>query len=331
MNAPDTDSTAALAAAIAAADRAAIAQALNLLDDRRPVAREQAAALLGLLQRDQDRAGGHLIGITGPPGAGKSTLSAALIRVWRRRGLRVAVLAVDPSSPLSGGALLGDRLRMQTSAEDDGVFVRSLSNRGQFGGLSAEVWPMSVVMLAGFDIVLIETVGVGQREVDVSRLCDTTCYVAQPGSGDSVQFLKAGILEVPHILVVNKADMGAVATRTLSELSSALKRTHPDGDWQVPVLATSAASDDGVEALADALEQHYQLLLSQQRLSQRRRHYQSYWLHKRLLEEFGSFGIERLGGEQQLLAQIESQPMNLYHQYQTLRQRLYTAFHDINS
>ena len=227
--------------------------------------------------------------------------------------------------------LLGDRLRMETSAEDDGVFVRSLSNRGQFGGLSAEVWPMSVVMLAGFDIVLIETVGVGQREVDVSRLCDTTCYVAQPGSGDSVQFLKAGILEVPHILVVNKADMGAVATRTLSELSSALKRTHPDGDWQVPVLATSAASDDGVEALADALEQHYQLLLSQQRLSQRRRHYQSYWLHKRLLEEFGSFGIERLGGEQQLLAQIESQPMNLYHQYQTLRQRLYTAFHDINS
>ena len=330
MNTTDADATAQFAAAIATGDRAAIARALNLLDDRRPQARRQAAALLTLLQLDQNTPGGHLIGITGPPGAGKSTLSAALIRVWRQRGLRVAVLAVDPSSPLSGGALLGDRLRMQTSAEDDGVFVRSLSNRGQFGGLSAEVWPMSIVMLAGFDIVLIETVGVGQREVDVARLCDTTCYVAQPGSGDSVQFLKAGILEVPHILVVNKADMGAVATRTHSELASALKRTHPDGNWQVPVLATSAASSDGVVALADALAQHYQLLQTEQRLAQRRKHYQSYWLHKRLLEEFGSFGIDRLGGEKHLLALIESQPMNLYEQYETLRQRLYNELNDID-
>ncbi len=165
-----------------------------------------------------------------------------MIAVWRQRGQRVGVLAVDPSSPISGGALLGDRLRMQTSADDDGVFVRSLASRGQFGGLSAEVWPMSLVMLAGFDIVLIETVGVGQREVDISRMCDTTCYVAQPGSGDSVQFLKAGILEVPHILVVNKADMGAVARRTLAELGAALHREHPDGHWQVPVLATSATT-----------------------------------------------------------------------------------------
>ncbi len=322
MSLPEADSPPACAAAIASGDRAAVANALNLLDDRRPAARREAAALLAHLQQHQDKPGGQLIGITGPPGAGKSTLSASLIRVWRRRGLRVAVLAVDPSSPISGGALLGDRLRMQTSAVDDGVFVRSLSNRGQFGGLSAEVWPMSIVMLAGFDMVLIETVGVGQREVDVARLCDTTCYVAQPGSGDSVQFLKAGILEVPHILVVNKSDMGAVATRTLSELESALHRTHPDGHWQVPVLATSAANGTGIEALADALEQHYRLLQSRNELVSRRRSYQSYWLHKRLLEEFGTAGVDRLGGEEQLLAELQAQDMNLFTQYETLRRRL---------
>ena len=323
MTMPETDAIADIAAAIARGERAAIAAALNLLDDRRLAARQKSAALLAYLQHDQNTAKGQLIGITGPPGAGKSTLIAALISVWRQRGLRVAVLAVDPSSPISGGALLGDRLRMQTSTEDDGVFIRSLSNRGQFGGLSAEVWPMSIVMLAGFDIVLIETVGVGQREVDVARLCDTTCYVAQPGSGDSVQFLKAGILEVPHILVVNKDDMGTVARRTLAELDSALNRTHPDGDWQVPVLSTSAANGTGIEKLADALEQHYQILLSNQQLTPRRKSYQSYWLHKRLLEEFGSFGIEKLGGEKHLLAELQAQDMNLFKQHEALRQRLY--------
>lgn len=322
MNLPEANAAAELAAAIAGGDRAAIAGALNLLDDRRPDARAKATALLAHLQRVQHEATGQLIGITGPPGAGKSTLSAALIRVWRQRGLRVAVLAVDPSSPISGGALLGDRVRMQTSADDDGVFVRSLSNRGQFGGLSAEVWPMSIVLLAGFDIVLIETVGVGQREVDVARLCDTTCYVAQPGSGDSVQFLKAGILEVPHVLVVNKQDMGAVARRTLAELQVALAREHPDGQWQVPVLATSASQGTGIEALADALADHHRQLQAQGQLTARRRGYQAFWLHKRLLEEFGTAGIERLGDEAALLAQLQSPDENPIEYYETLRRRL---------
>ena len=324
MHPPETFAITALATAIGRGERAALAEALNLLDDRRPAARGQAAELLRLLQHAQDNTRSQLIGITGPPGAGKSTLCAALITVWRQRGQRVGVLAVVPSSPLSGGAVLGDRLRMQTSADDDGVFVRSLATRGQFGGLSAEVWPMSLVMLAGFDVGLIETVGVGQREVDVSRLCDTTCYVAQPGSGDSVQFLKAGILEVPHILVVNKADMGAVAHRTLAELDAALHREHPDGHWQVPVLATSATHHSGIEALADVMEQHYAELQSQGQLAPRRRSYQAYWIHKRLQEEFGSFGIEQLGGEQALLAQLETQDLNLLDHYEVLRQGLYT-------
>jgi LAO/AO transport system kinase len=323
MSLPETTAIADLAAGIGRGDRAAIADALNLLDDRRKASRERATALLTHLQSAQTSPTGHLIGITGPPGAGKSTLSAALIAVWRQRGQRVGVLAVDPSSPISGGALLGDRLRMQTSAEDDGVFVRSLASRGQFGGLSAEVWPMSVVMLAGFDIVLIETVGVGQREVDISRLCDTTCYVAQPGSGDSVQFLKAGILEVPHVLVVNKEDMGAVARRTLAELSAALHREHPDGHWQVPVLATSATSGSGVEALADVMEQHYNELKSRDLLAPRRRSYEAYWIHKQLQEEFGSSGIDRLGGEKALLAQLQAPELNLQEHYESLRQRLH--------
>tara|TARA_R110002072_G_scaffold25932_5_gene86324 strand:- start:9416 stop:10423 length:1008 start_codon:yes stop_codon:yes gene_type:complete len=310
-----------LAAAIAKGKRAALAEALNLLDDRRPAARQQSAALLAHLQSEYSNTCSHLIGITGPPGVGKSSLSAALIAVWRQRGLRVGILAVDPSSPFSGGALLGDRVRMQTNSEDDGVFVRSLSSRGQFGGLSAEVWPMCIVMLAGFDIVLIETVGVGQREVDVSRLCDTTCYVAQPGSGDSVQFLKAGILEVPHILVVNKKDMGAVAQRTLSELGNALNAEHPDGQWQVPVLATSAMNGSGIEALADVMAHHHQSLQERKQLARRRRSYQAYWIHKRLEEEFGSFGIDKLGGEKALLEQLQSQDMDLFKQYDSLRQQ----------
>ena len=311
-----------LAAAVGRGDRSALAAALNLLDDQRPSARSIAGDLLAQLQLMEDFSHSHLIGITGPPGAGKSTLCAALIAVWRKRGLRIGVLAVDPSSPISGGALLGDRLRMQTSYEDDGVFVRSLSSRGQFGGLSAEVWPMSVVMLAAFDIVLIETVGVGQREADIARLCDTTCYVAQPGSGDSVQFLKAGILEVPHVLVVNKEDMGDVARRTSAELKAALNREHPDGHWEVPVLATSATKNVGIEALADVIHQHYDTLTKQQQLVSRRRRYQAYWIHKRLQEEFGSFGIEQLGGEQLLLAQLAENDVNLLQHYESLRAHL---------
>lgn len=316
----------ALATAVGKGERAALASALNLLDDKRKASRACAATFLSRLQAADSGAQSRLIGITGPPGAGKSSLTAALISVWRQRGLRVGVLAVDPSSPISGGALLGDRLRMKTSSDDDGVFVRSLACRGQFGGLSAEVWPMSLVMLAAFDITLIETVGVGQREIDISRMCDTTCYVAQPGSGDSVQFLKAGILEVPHILVVNKEDMGAVARRTLSELGAAMSREHSDGQWQVPVLSASATRGTGIEALADAMEQHHELLQAQNLLATRRQQYQAEWILKQLREEFGSFGVQRLGGEQHIAGQLQTQQLGLIEQYQRLRQTFYSHY-----
>jgi len=322
MNLGHLSHPADLAAAVKRGERGSIAAALNLLDDKREQSRHLAADFITRLQRGNETMQSHLIGITGPPGAGKSSLTAALISHWRKSGLSVGVLAVDPSSPISGGALLGDRLRMKTSSEDDGVFVRSLACRGEFGGLSAEVWPMSVVMVAAFDITLIETVGVGQREIDVSQLCDTTCYVAQPGSGDSVQFLKAGILEVPHILVVNKEDMGEVARRTLAELAFALCKEHPDGGWQVPVLSVSATHNLGIDALSAKLQEHHLHLVAHNILSERRLAYQAAWASKRLHQEFGSHGIDRLGGEQQLLTQLKDSELPIMEQHKLLRQQL---------
>jgi GTPase len=303
-----------LAAGVRSGERAKIAEALNLVDDARETSQQNAADLLTELQQF-DTSNTRLIGITGPPGVGKSSLTAALIKVWRERGLRVGVLAVDPSSPLSGGALLGDRLRMQCDETDNHVFVRSLSNRGQFGGLSPQVWPMCLVMMASFDVVLIETVGVGQREVDIANSCDTTCFIAQPGSGDSIQFLKAGVLEVPHLLVVNKQDMGAVAKRTLSELTGTVQGDHPDGDWQVVVLATSATRETGISELADAMERHHMHLLESGALQERRHQYQANWIVKRLEEEYGRKGIERIGGVERLLETLSNTPGNPLTQY----------------
>ncbi|MEM8561441.1 MAG: methylmalonyl Co-A mutase-associated GTPase MeaB [Pseudomonadota bacterium] len=315
----DSSQIADLVAGIKRRERACLAEALNLVDDRRPVAHEQAAKLLQELEQASLAAHSHLIGLTGPPGAGKSTLTAALISLWRQRGRRVGVLAVDPSSPISGGALLGDRLRMKISAGDDCVFIRSLASRGEYGGLSAEVWPMSLVMLAAFDVVLIETVGVGQREIDVASICDTTCYVAQPGSGDSIQFLKAGIMEVPHLLVVNKEDMGAVARRTLAELGTALGKAHADGNWEVPVLAASATVGSGIDEVADALLKHWETLIKTEQLVRRRRRSQARWIIKRIRDEFGSQGISRLGGEVELMQRISVQRRSLFEQHETLR------------
>lgn len=303
-------------------ERAAIATGLNILEDSRPHVQAQAGVLLTLLESLDEHCNSHLIGMTGPPGAGKSSLIAALITVWRERGQTVGVLAVDPTSPVSGGALLGDRLRMQVNTDDDGVFIRSLSDRGQFGGLSPQVWPLSLLMLKCFDIVVVETVGVGQREVDIASSSDTTCFVAQPGSGDSIQFLKAGILEVPHLLVVNKSDMGAVASRTLAELSGAISGEHPDGNWQTEVLAASATQGHGVTAVADALQRHHQAVVSGGLLRQRRQGYQAHWLLRRIEEQFGRAGVAQLGGDAVLLKEFENTPGNPLDQYHACVERL---------
>jgi LAO/AO transport system kinase len=318
----------ALAASVSEQDRSAVAKALNLLDDKRPEARQRAARLLAMLPRQRLYSSGHLVGLTGPPGVGKSSLTAALVRVWRKRGLTVGILAVDPSSPISGGALLGDRLRMLSGSLDAKVFIRSLACRGEFGGLSAEVWPMSLVMLAAFDIVLVETVGVGQKEIDVSKLTDTTCFVAQPASGDSIQFLKAGIMEVPHVLVVNKADVGVAARKTLSELRATLRAPSHAEDWRVPALAASATMGTGIEALVDSIEAHRAWLVVKDLLAPVRARFQAEWIIKRLLEEFGRFGIETLGGRARLLSRLIEAQGSPFEQYDALRHRLLAGWHE---
>jgi LAO/AO transport system ATPase len=230
---------------ILAGERRAIAHAISLADAEGPGADALAQLLAGHCGR------AHVVGVTGPPGAGKSTLVNALIVELRGRGKRIGVIAVDPSSPVSGGALLGDRVRMQAGALDDGVFIRSLASRGHLGGLSrSTASAIAVLDAGGYDVVIVETVGAGQSEVEIATLATTCVVVVPPGLGDEVQALKAGILEVADILLVNKADRPE-AQRTLADLNAML-RLRP-AHRRVPLMSTVALSGEGVPALADAI------------------------------------------------------------------------------
>lgn len=200
------------------------------------------------------KTGTRVIGLTGAPGAGKSTVTSALVRAFRARGCRIAVLAVDPSSPFTGGAVLGDRIRMQEHATDDGVFIRSMASRGQLGGLAAATpEAIRVLSAAGYEVVLVETVGVGQAEVEIASAADTTVVLVVPGMGDSVQAAKAGVLEVADVLVVNKADRPDTQT-TLRDLRAMTALA--GGDWKPPIVPTVATAGDGIDDLLGQLDKH---------------------------------------------------------------------------
>jgi LAO/AO transport system kinase len=213
----------------------------------------------------------HIVGLTGSPGVGKSTVTGALVRVYRDVGLRVGVLAIDPSSPFSGGALLGDRVRMQDHATDDQVFIRSMASRGHLGGLSwATPQAVRILAAAGFDLVLIETVGVGQAEVEIASLADTALVVVAPGLGDSIQAAKAGILEIADIFAVNKSDRPG-AQEVVRDLRSMLAMaSYGANDWKPPIVSTSAATGDGIADLAAAIDKHRDWLAASGQLDERR-------------------------------------------------------------
>jgi LAO/AO transport system kinase len=245
----------------------AVAKLLSLVEDAHPRLREIAAALTPYT--------GHarVVGLTGAPGVGKSTSTAMLLTALRAQGRRVGVLAIDPTSPFSGGALLGDRIRRAEHATDPGVFIRSMATRGHLGGL-AWATPQAVRVLdaAGFDVVLVETVGVGQSEIDVVGLADTTVVLVAPGMGDGVQAAKAGILEVADVFVVNKADRdGADAlVRDLAHMISLTRREIRGERWRQPIVRTVAARGEGVDDLMTALTGHHHWLVAHGELARRR-------------------------------------------------------------
>ena len=292
-------------------DRGAVPEALNLTDDRRPEQRAAALALLDALESEAPSAGSPRIGFTGAPGAGKSTLIDAIVRALRERDQTVAVVAVDPSSRRSGGALLGDRIRMRSRRADPGVYIRSMAARDQLGGIADATRAGVTILAAAFDTVLVETVGVGQSESEITAIVDTLAFVANPGSGDALQFMKAGVLELPDIFVVNKSDIGKEAGRTAGELQSSLQLTERDsGGWRAPVLLASAQEGSGLDAVLAALDEHRAHLEQSDELGNRRAAGREAYVTQSLLRRYGTHGIERIGGIDAIIDRIRERDTN---------------------
>jgi LAO/AO transport system kinase len=261
----------------------------------------------------------HVLGFTGPPGVGKSTLIDALLRRWRVAGVTVGVIAVDPSSQLTRGALLGDRIRIRTDPADQGVFVRSLAARGRLGGLTDLAFPAIVLMRAIYDRVIVETVGVGQSEADISSVADTVVLCIQPGSGDSLQFMKAGIMEIPDIAVVTKADTGPAARRALADLKGAMGLA---AGTAIPCFMVSASSGDGLDALMAGIDERFAALPADA-LTARRRAQAESWLRASILQRFGEDGLAAATSALALPANIAP-----FRHRMTILDRLHVRFDD---
>jgi LAO/AO transport system kinase len=277
---------------------------LNLVENRRK--RDEVAALLHAVAPAAlgGEARAHIVGVTGPPGAGKSTLLSELVRTWRASGRSVAVLAVDPSSRRSGGSLLGDRARIAFDPQDDAVFIRSTAAGGRLGGLAPATRAAAHALAAAFDIVVIETVGVGQSETEVAEVADTVAVIVQPGSGDVLQFLKSGIMEIPDVLVVTKADLGDIALRARRDLSAAMRSL---GERTKVVAVSSIAPPSGIDELVAALDEHRAGLdIAARRTAARRANALADFA-----AEHGERGIRALGGRRAAAELLATQDAGL--------------------
>lgn len=279
--------------ALRAGGKRAIAGALARLESH-----SEAEDVQNLLDEAWAAQSGVAIGLTGPPGVGKSTLTNALIKALRARGKTVAVAAIDPSSRASKGAILGDRARIETDPADQGVYVRSFAARDRLGGLADLAAPAVVLFRALFDIVLVETVGVGQSETEIADIADLVVFCAQPASGDALQFMKAGVMEIPDIAVVTKADLGAPARRAKADLKGALALAVRDGD-PPQVLTCSANTGEGISELLDAIETRTGALAGPPLIARRRTQAET-WVAQALKARFGREGYAALGTDAKL-------------------------------
>ena len=309
-------------------EKAAVAQALNLLEDKKPSSLARRVKLVETLSLNA-KPERHVIGITGPPGVGKSTLLSRIIPIYRDQKKSIGIITVDPSSKMSGGALLGDRTRISYDPKDTDIFIRSMAAGRHLGGLAWRTRQCLTLFESIYDRIIIETVGVGQSETEIEDVVDTVVSVVQPGSGDVLQFMKAGIMEIPHILVMNKADRKSLAEKSKNDLAAVASIASTDMEgWNLALNMTSALEGWGVDALVTAIEKHG-FYLNERNISEKRRQNRIKWVHMIFRERFGSFGVDMLGGEKNILGLLKhADIINPFEEVQTLEQILWKAISD---
>ncbi len=262
-----------------------------------------------LLDEYHTKAKAHVIGITGPPGVGKSSLINALIKIIRHNNFSVGVIAVDPSSRKSGGALLGDRARFSVDPKDYNIFIRSLAAKDSLGGISEMTYPCMSVMRSFFDILIVETVGVGQSEISIEDVADSIIFCVQPGSGDTLQFMKSGIIEIPDIICVTKNDLMELSNNTIADLKSSSKYLNSSYDWPIEIMSVSSEKQTGINKLFVLLQKRWKWLQDKNILNKKRYYQDKLWIEKKIKEKIGEFGFKLV----KRMLVFKSQPYKFYY------------------
>ena len=270
---------------------------------------KDTATTNNLLDKYHAKAKAHVIGITGPPGVGKSSLINSLIKIIRRNNFSVGVIAVDPSSRKSGGALLGDRARFSVDPKDYKIFIRSLAAKDSLGGISEMTYPCMSVMRSFFDILIVETVGVGQSEISIEDVADSIIFCVQPGSGDTLQFMKSGIIEIPDIICVTKSDLLELSNNTIADLKSSSKYLNSSYDWPIEIMSVSSEKQIGIEELFLLLQKRWKWLQDKKILDKKRYHQDKLWIEKKIKEKIGEYGFKLV----KKMLVFKSQPYKFYY------------------